>query len=301
VFNANRDVHTEQDDMGEPWEVYEIRTYSLGLQDDISLGESFSLLTGANLAIFDQARTFTGSTGENIYSFNPVVAVNHNLGLDTLLYASVSKRTNFPNMNQLYSSTSGNPDLEEQVNINCDVGIKHDIKDSTSIEVNYFYNHVKDLIDRASKDDPFLNISKAIFQGLDTNLGVKISEDLYGKLSYSYVYARDKNPGIFGRSDEELANVPEHKADIEIGFKTDFGLSLSVLGSYNGRRYYYDSSDNQHALGSYYVCNAKVEQKLIKGISVSLYAENIFDRNYHEEEGYPQPGRRIFFKLKTSL
>lgn len=298
AINFKKDVHKEQDDKDEPWETYEAQTYSAGLEDDIEINQKLSLSTGASFGWFNQKRTATGEKGDDVLSFNPIFTINYKLGPNTLLYSSVSRRTQFPAMNQLFSNTSGNPHLNEQRNINYEFGIKHNFNESMSLEADYFYNNVKDLIDRASKDDPYLNISKVIFEGVETTFNAKIGKFLSARLGYTYLDARDKNPGLFGRSEDELSYIPEHKADFEIGYLSDFGFSCDLLGSYNGKRYYYDSSNMQHALGGYSVWNGRVSQKFLKYWQGSISVENILDKNYQEEEGFPQPGRTFLFSIK---
>ncbi len=301
AINFKKDVHKQQDDTDEPWEAYEIRTYSFGLQDNISLNERLLLSAGISYDLFNQIKTYTPPKGNNIDSFNPFFLVNYSLNPKTLIYCSISKKTRFPTIHELYSNTSGNPDLNEQRNINGELGIRHDFKEVTTVELCYFYNNVKDLIERASKNDPYLNTSKAVFKGVEANIQAKIGKYFSGRTSYTYLNARDKNPGLFGRSKEEIAYVPKHKADFDLGCHTDLGLSFNLLGSYNGKRYYYDSNDIQHTLGGYFVWNTKVSQRFFKNWEGSIYIENIFDRNYQEEEGYPQPGRTFLFSIKGTF
>jgi len=200
-------------------------------------------------------------------------------------------------MNNLFSSASGNPDLNEQRNINFEGGMNCRPSPEVEIDLSGFYNDVRDLIDRASRNDPYLNISKAVFAGCEADIKVSIWKYLRGRLSHTYLYARDKNPEALGRSGEELSYVPTHKTDLELGFTSPFGLSGSLFGSFNGKRYYYDSGNNQQALGSYFLWNLKVSQKLLEHWKASVSLENIFDRDYEEEEGYPQPGRSFLFSL----
>jgi len=299
--NFKNDMHQEQDDTGEPWEVYETRTYSFGLEDELALGEKVSFLLGSSFDLFDQARTFTNQKGENVTSFNPVMMANYRPDDKTLFYGSVSKRTSFPTMNQLYSETSGNPDLDEQINVNYEGGLKHNFKDITTVSLSYFYNNVEDLIERASKNDPYLNISKSVFAGVEAGINSKIGKYISAALSYTYLYARDKNPDLLGRSAKELSYIPEHKLDLELEYTTDFGFSCDLLGAYHGKRYYYDTSGNQHGIGGYLLWNAQVSQKFFKYWQGSISVENIFDVNYEEEEGYPQPGRAILFSAKGTF
>ena len=298
AVNFKKDVHKEQDDLDEPWEDYAIRTYSFGLEDEITLSEKLLLSAGISYDLFDQIKTYTAATGDNVDSFNPFLQINYSLTPETLFYCLASKRTHFPTINQLYNNTSGNPDLKVQRNINGELGVKHDFKQIATVELNYFYNHLKDLIDRASRNDPFLNTSRAVFKGAEANMHTKIGKRFSGRLGYTYLDARDKSPGLLGRTEEELQYVPKHKTDFELKIIADFGLAFNLLGSYIGKRYYYNSNNEQHKLGGYFVGNAKVSQVFFKNWEGAIFIENIFDRNYQEEEGYPQPGRNFLFSIK---
>lgn len=301
AVNFKKDVHKEQDDTGEPWKAYEIRTYSFGLEDEVRVGERLSLLIGANFDLFNQIKTYTGQRGGSVNSLNPLFSADYLLLPATSLYWSVSKKTRFPTINQLYANTSGNPDLKEQRNTNYEVGIKHNFEGMAKFSISWFYNNVKDLIDRANRNDLYLNTSKAIFEGVEADMNAKIGERFLSRLSYTYLDARDKNPELFGRSENELSYVPDHKVDLELRYITDFGLSCNVLNSYHGERYYYDSSNIQHALGGYSVWNGKVSQKFFDNWEGSIFIENLFDRNYQEEDGYPQPGRTFLLSVKGNF
>ncbi|MFC1666516.1 TonB-dependent receptor plug domain-containing protein [Candidatus Omnitrophota bacterium] len=297
--NFKRDVHREQDDSDEPWETYSIHTYSFGLEDTIDINESLSFLVGMSYDLFDQIKTATNQKGSSVDSFNPMFSLEYLLNPEISIYSSVSKRTRFPTMNQVFSNTSGNPNLKEQENVNYEAGIRCDFRKKATLEWSYFYNDVKDLIDRASRNDQYLNISKSIFKGFETSIYTKIGEYLSGRLTHTYLDASDKDPSFLGRTEEELPYVPKHKLDIDFSCITDFGLSFDLLGAYTGRRHYYDSSNVQHELGGYFVWNTKLSQNFLKHWKGSISIENIFDRNYQEEEGYPLSGRTILFSVKT--
>jgi outer membrane cobalamin receptor len=298
VVNFRRDSHREQDDTGNPWEKYVVHTYSFGVQDDVTLGENISLSAGVSYDIFDQRRMFTAQKGDSVDAINPLLSVRYTVTPEMLLYSTVSRRTQFPTLNQLYARTSGNPDLDEQKNTNVEAGIQYKHNELATVDVTYFYNRAKDLIDRASRNDPYLNISKAVFQGIEANMQTEIGNHASGRVSYTYLHARDKEPSLFGRSEEELPYLPEHKADVELGYHFDKGPSWYLMGSYHGKRYYYGGDGRQHDMGGYFVWNTRLSHQFLTHWEGSVAVENILDRNYQEEEGFPQPGRAIYLGIK---
>jgi len=301
AFNFKQDVHREQDDADQPWERYEFRTYSLGVEDAIEIADKLSLRMGISFDFLDQIETAAGATGETVDSFNPLFCVSYSFSPRTKIYSSVSRKTHFPTMHQLYSQPSGNPNLKEQVNVNWEAGLSHEFNENTGFSLSYFYNKVEDLIERANRNDPYLNISRAVFEGIESGIHARIAESFFLKLGYTFLNVYDKNPYFLGLSDKELPFTPRHKVDLEFDYLTDFGLRCSVLGTYHGERFYYDGGGTQHKLGGYFLWNARLSQTFLENWQASLHVENIFDRNYQEEEGFPLAGRTFWLSIKATF
>jgi len=301
AFNFKQDVHREQADVDEPWQRYEFRTYSLGLEDSFKITDKVSLRTGVSFDFLDQADADNAGTADTTDSFNPVAVLNFSPCAGTELHTSVAGKTRFPTMHELFSQTSGNPNLKEQTNLNWEVGLRHEFNENTGFSLSYFYNKVEDLIERASKNDPYLNISRTIFEGIESGIYAGIAESFLIKLGHTFIDAYDKDPYFLGYSDKEFPFTPRHKVDLELDYLTDFGLRCNVLGAYHGERFYYDSGGTQHKLGGYFLWNMKLSQTFLENWQASLHIENIFDRNYQEEEGFPLPGRTFRLSLKATF
>jgi outer membrane receptor protein involved in Fe transport len=55
-------------------------------------------------------------------------------------------------------------------------------------------------------------------------------------------------------------------------------------------------------LDDYTLVNLKIDQDLLKGrLNFYLGADNIFDEDYEESYGFPQPGRFIYGGVRISL
>jgi len=297
--NFKRDLHKERDDFGEDWEAYELRTYSLSLEDDFNVSDKLSLTLGSSLDVFSQEEAYQSSLGETERSLNPLGKLKFSLDEESLLYAAVSKKTRFPTLNHLYANTSGNPDLREQENINYELGLKKDFKEGFGLDASYFYNDVEDLIERASRNDPYYNVNKAVFRGIELLAHGRI-KGFNTEVAYTYLDGIDRSPETLGRNDNELEYTPKHKADLRLRYDADFGLSCMLFGAYTGERYYYDSGGDQHSMGGYTLWDASL-LKDFGSWKANLFARNIFDRNYSEEDGFPQPGRTITLRIKKEF
>ena len=301
AFSFRKDIHQEQDDVDEVWEDYGFRTYSLGIEDNVRLNDKLDALIGFSYDILDQQKRFSGPEGKTVGTYNPFLNISYSITPELRAYSSVSKKTRFPTMNELYSNTSGNPDLNEQRNFSSEVGLKCEIMKQASINLSFFYNRLKDLIERASRIDPYQNLYKSVIQGIEADIQSSFGDNFKARVGYCYIDAEDKNPEVLGRDYGELTYIPDHKADFELSYMSDFGLSCALLGAYHGKSFYYDANNVQLSLGDYFVWNSKIAYDFFDNWQGSLFVENIFDANYQEEEGYPQPGRSFTFNLKATF
>jgi len=294
------DSHNEKDTASAPWESYIIHTYSLGAENEISISEKLKLLAGLSWDIFLQKYAYTGRMNPDVYTLNPLVAATYTFNENNSVFANVSRKTLFPTLHQLYSNRSGNPDLKEQTNIKSEIGIRGKFFNLLSTEVIFFYNDVTNLIQRASKNDPYINCAHVVYQGIEMNLRSMIGKFLNMKVGYTYLNSRDEMPQLLKRTSNILPYTPEHKIDAELNFIFGFGLSGVIYGTYSSLSYYYDKQTLK-TLDGFTVWNLSVEQKLFWNLTANLTVTNIFDLNYQEEYGYPQPGREIWLGIRKNM
>jgi iron complex outermembrane receptor protein/outer membrane receptor for ferrienterochelin and colicins len=296
-INLKRNIHKGQKDKAEPWKSYEIGTYSLGIEGQFRPGKKVFALTGVS---YNFCETYRPRTGGDIQTCDWLLAVTYSYRPELSFYGSLSRKTLFPTMHQLYSSESGNPGLKEQSNLDYELGGSYIFKERLRGELCYFHNQIKNLIDRAERGKPYLNTQQVTIKGLEADLYAKLGEYLSISLAYTYLDARDRKSELLGRSDDELPWTPQHKSDFGFHYSTNSGFSGSLFGSYIGRRYYYDKSNIQHCLSGYWLGRAKISQRIGERWEGTLSVDNLFDVNYQEEEGYPQPGRTVWLGLKLN-
>jgi hypothetical protein len=98
---------------------------------------------------------------------------------------------------------------------------------------------------------------------------------------------------------EELPYVPQSQAELRAVLHA--GSRLDIRGTWiaTGRRFFYDGSQ-KNELDRYTLVNLGLAARL-GGVGISLQADNLFDDNIEQEDGYPLPGRRIWAGIHVTV
>jgi len=283
------------DSLGDqPVEEYEIDMYTIAIEDEINPTDKLSLVIGASYDNSDPKKASDGGVDlenmpEGASTFNPQAGLVYYATDNTSIHTSVGKKTRFPHMKELYSNyAGGNPDLDEQTTIAYEIGADHSFGDKITGSVVYFYNDIKDLIDRKTVNDEkiYINVDDAVSQGVEVVLDMNVTDSLYAGANYTYLSTKDKE------TDRGLPYRPRHKLNLDLRYAFPFGLTANVQGSYTQRQF--DDEDPARKLPDFFLLNARMEQKisLTQKIGTTLFVEgsNLTDLNYDEGSG-PEAGR----------
>jgi outer membrane receptor protein involved in Fe transport len=307
------DSHKQRDDAYLPFEDYFSYTGSVGIEDEIRFSKNLSVVVGASYDWFDvtdanrnnmdRNGNFTSQTEletpDSQDDFNPMIGVNYIFADATKLFASAAKKTRFPTLSQLYSSSSGNKDLNAESAINYTAGVSHSLSKYAWGEIALFYHDIDDYIMRTSTDRtaPYLNAGKIRMYGVEINSEFYPLDALVLKLGYTYNHATDESPN---KVTDRVAYVPEHTLNAGIQYTVPrIGTRIDLNGLATSKVFTQvptPSSPTQaemHAAG-YFVLNARLSQKFLKYFEAYIAANNLFDTDYEPESGYPAMGRNIF-------
>ncbi|MBN1662964.1 MAG: TonB-dependent receptor [Deltaproteobacteria bacterium] len=311
--NYRGDSHKQRDDAYLPFENYFSYTGSVGIEDEIRFSKNMSAVVGASYDWFDvtdanrnntdKSGNLTGQTGletpDTQDDFNPMIGVNYIFADATKLFASAAKKTRFPTLSQLYSSSSGNKDLNAESAINYTTGISRSLSKYAWGEIALFYHDISDYIMRTSTDKtaPYLNAGEIRMYGVEISTEFYPLEALILKLGYTYNHAADVSPN---KVTDRVAYVPEHTLNAGIQYTVPrIGARIDLNGLATSKVFTQvptPSSPTQaemHAAG-YFVLNARLSQKFLKYFEAYIAANNLFDTDYEPESGYPAMGRNIF-------
>ncbi|RLC26409.1 MAG: hypothetical protein DRH21_02240 [Deltaproteobacteria bacterium] len=302
-FHFKEDIHKEQDDYASTWERYETDTYSYGIEDDIKLAESISVLLGASYDIHDPRYANGGALRDDEHAFNPQAGISWDAAEDLALHFSVGRKTRFPTLNELYSGLLGrnlpNPGLKEEKAVNYELGIDKYLPENTNVGFTLFYSDIDDLIVKkqiASKTDQYQNIGEARYKGLEFSFKSGYFRQHNAELHYTFLEVEDRSSD---RTSDHLEDRPKHKLYISDLFKIYDWLSFFAKLEWNSKRYYEDYDTSQWmTLDSFTTVDAKAIGKITKFLNIEAGAKNIFDKEYEFASGYPRRGRTFFVQLQ---
>lgn len=304
--------NSEQEEIASPgdrWEdagEYESDTYSLALEDEITVNDWLALVVGASWDYYDPRKAdgqpVPGSDGV----FNPQMGVVITASDSTTIHASVGKKTRFPHLKELYSTMAGgNPDLKPQKTIAYEIGIDQRFSNWLDGAVAYFYNDVEDLIqktgDKKLNTVHYDNVGEARIQGLEATLKADITDHLQAAFNYTYMSTLDKD------ANRELEGRPRHRANLDVRYDFAFGLLVSTQASYTQRQFY-EFQANKYSnpvwtkAPDYFLLNMRFEQQLpqVAGVESKLFLQldNLTDRDY-VNVGNLMPGRSFLFGMNA--
>ncbi|MGE5340348.1 MAG: TonB-dependent receptor plug domain-containing protein [Candidatus Omnitrophota bacterium] len=287
ALRYRQDTHREQSNIGSPWEQEHMNTLSIPLEGEWRPSRLFTVTYGTSVDLMfldtQQGNTRTAT------SLNPQVAgIIH--FTDTLSFrASAAHKTRFPTLKELFSSTSGNRELDAMKSNIFEAGIEYFPTPRLSLSVVGFYNDVRDLINRVSKDTQYINIDKAVFKGIETAVDWQFLTNSRLSLSYTRLQAEDKTT----KNQVYIQYRPKHKIDASLFVALPDQFNFNIDTGYVSSQVYYDSKNVQQTLKSYTRVDMKISKGFGEWLSVFLWARNVFDVNYYETEGYPMEGRVI--------
>lgn len=306
-FNYMRDNHKQQDyNIGTgytPEEAYETDVYSLGIEDEIRFLEKLTLKAGVSYDVHDPKEAYGGVTRDKTDEWNPQAGIAYDFSDDFNLYASVGKKTRFPQMQELYSKLSGgNSELKAQTTVAYEIGGSKQFNEYFNWSFAGFLNDVEDRIVRNSSRE-YENVGETDLRGIETQLRILTPWNLDFGIGYTYLYGKDKDSATSQEKDAEF--MPSHKATMDTRYLFDFGLSASFQFIYTGEQYEYEkNSDNQYTIGDFFVLNGRLSQavSITEKIDTDIFLEvkNIFDKDYEEGNG-PMPGRSFLAGLSFSF
>jgi len=252
------------------------------------MGKKLFLVAGASIDFLTKAQEKSSA-----YSINPLLGFNYFLNPSVNIHGTVSQKSRFPSMSELYSTQSGNPELKAERAIINEIGISWLIQNRHNIELAFFWNYVWNLIDRRYLDwdwRMYENIEEAQMRGLEIFGSFSFSSAISLSANYTFLDAVNISKA------EPLEYRPKHKFNADFRFLFPDYINILFQASSAAKSYYF-YKDEMFKIPSYTVNNLRIERKIIQSLKVFLFIENLFDVNYYKEDGFPWKGRTLMFGL----
>ena len=196
----------------------------------------------------------------------------------------------------VWGGVEGNANLKPETAFSREIGLGTFLFNRVEADVTYFYTKFKDMI-AWTMDNTYwwrpTNVNTAVTKGLETSLNCALTKNIKLNLNYTRLSATDEI------TDKWLIYRPRHEYKGAIDYRLGENTNLYLTGRYLSKRY--TVSDNSRFLKDYFAADANLSYKIFKCAQVSLTINNIFDRDYQEEEDYPMPGTSFLAGVKLSF
>jgi len=286
------------------------RTYTLDLQNNLELSKFHSIIFGADLQIqngvneenslkkdlytqgyflqalfhyFDRL-VFTGGFRHDI---NSVFGANTTYKIDgayslketqTRFHASYATGFRAPSINELIFPFFGTPTLKPEKVRSWEAGVDQKLLgDRVQVGVTYFESDFTDLIDSDPVTFLAQNIAEATSKGVETEIDLKLMDDLSLALRHTWNQTADEN-------DAPLARRAKHKftATLQHHWQNKLNTLVSVRVRGGAR-----SGTNTSAFTT---VRAALSYKVNKNLTITARGENLFDEDYEEVFGLGTAG-----------
>jgi len=254
--------------------------------------EAYSVTYGIR---FDDTEITTAdsSLNDNDYSgTSAFIHADYKLNDSQTLFGGIGRASRVPDARELYFHSAmgggmliGNPDLDETINNEIDLGIEHQTG-RLAIKSKLFYSALDDFIHyNASKAmRRFDNVDATIY-GLDITGTYMIGANL--DLDFGLAYQKgEKDEALTGQTDKDLAEIPPMKGNIALNYKyrKNSMASFEVVAADSWDSY--DADNGEQKLDSWAVMNIKLKHAFNPAFTVTAGIDNLFDETYAVSNTY---------------
>lgn len=265
------------------WTTNNINQHNTFLQTELSY-ERFTFSSGVGISLFKQK-----GRDSWIEHFEPALGVYYRNSANWKASLAYSLNTKYPNLHELFSSSSGNPDLKEEsarkYEVALDIPFVHN-RIAGSISQKIFYNNVNDLISKTA--DQYINNNEVDSYGYEVSLKLKLFWE--HQLDYFIIKYTDE-------SDYSLLEVAENTINIIEKVKLPFEVDFKYKAAWKDKR---ETEIDGLILDSYWLHSVYFSKKF-SNLKVLFGLENILDKDYMEKYGYPGQGFNFVISMETEL
>lgn len=225
------------------------------------------------------------------------------------LRASYGEGFKAPTLYQLFSEY-GNAALAPERSRSYDIGIEKGDRDAPlHFALTAFRRDSRNLIDYVScfsvsnalcADGRFGfydNVARARAEGVELELGAKVSERFRAQAVYSYLKARNRTPGDVNEGND-LARRPHHTVTVSADWTTPLA-DLALGGDIRlvGNRF--DNAANTSRLDGYALVTLRASLPVTESIELYGRVENLTNADYRTIAGYGTPGRAAYLGARA--
>ena len=307
VKNDNHSEHNE----GEPVRHFADNTWSLGLENVYKPTTNLSFIPGVSYNLRNSLKaedynsttdTITNYPANKNDALNAQVATYYKVSDAISFSFNIAYKTRFATMKDRYSYRLGtalpNPDLKSENALNIELASNIELADKLTFRPELFYSRLNNTIQLVSNVQGDLsqmqNTGEAVFKGIDLSFVYQPVAVLNFYAAYSFIQRNNiSNPDIL------FIDVPKNKLFASVEYTIFKKLVINLFGEYDSERN--NASDGTRVSPGYFVMNGQVSYHFVHYLTTEIGVNNIFDKNYTIQEGYPETGRNFYIALNFNL
>jgi iron complex outermembrane recepter protein len=294
---------------------YRQKLNSTGIELEVPLGGNTTLGGGV---VFDESRS--PETGGRVPGQEPFdnmgwrFGVSRELNTSWGLHASLSERSRFPSLRELYSGAlnrfTPNPDLQPETLMAFEGGFTLSAASATTrstVQVTGFRHNLEDAVVRITLANPtrFMRINRDRIESTGAELiaGFTFGED-QGRAVTVNGDALLQNIRIFDKTannaERHAENNPEMRGRLELGVPLPWQIRGFATTRHTGRQYCLNAdTQSEMSLGAATATDLAVQRSvsvssgLFRTLRTVLSFDNVGNAAVFDQCGLPQPGRTL--------
>ncbi len=213
------------------------------------------------------------------------------------LHASATRKIRVPSIDQLYSTTAGNPALRAERAYGVDVGADQQVGRVSTVGISAFVIQAHDFIERIS-GSPFENQDRYRFAGTEVTLQTAAIERVNLRGAYTFLDSVDVTPDAANR---RLQTRPRHRGTVEAMWTPVTGSAVRGAAQFVGSQLFDSRGSNpvQVPADGYALLDLGFTQALTRRFELAFDVTNVFDQLYDQGYGLPREGRAAVLTLRV--
>ncbi len=303
VLHFKNDVHREMDDTGEPVEKMEDRTWSLAVEHTHPFSGTVIGSLGIGWSALDTVRADNNVNGViTPFELQDDAAINATAGLrwtvtpDWAIDLNLARKTRFPTLKDRYSYRLGtalpNPELKAEQADHVEAGVDGELG-GARVRGSMFASWLDDAISSVSLPvtactsppcSQQRNVGRQRRQGIE--LSVARTFPAVGDLSLGWSYVDVDN---LSQPAVRALYTPHHK--LRLASQTPLGERVHMRLGFKVEDGRLSASDGSRWTSGFGILDAGFDINIGKGLHLLIEGQNLTNRLYAYDEGFPESGR----------
>lgn len=258
--------------------------------------------------------------------FSPSFGIVSEITQRLWLKFSVARAFRAPGFNDLYWPVYGNNDLNPEYGNAYEMRVESSPAYSLFTTIAIFFREINDRITWLPTKEGLWkpqNINYTKIAGLETEIHIKLNDQLKITFDGTYLFARQKNRELiyydymtsemeFQENERVAAFIPQVSISARFEYQINPRLSINLKTDYTGSRLnYYENwsalpviSMDTKRLEPYLLVNLNLHKKFFEHLGLTCGIKNLFDCAYAiqfgnsmDDKDYPMPKRTIFGEI----